>query len=277
MSDPEQGRQQHIIGDELNAYLDDAVLPAERERIDAHLANCADCRRQVHELRMIRDTMRALPQYDPPLSFQLGLEHARRPPETVPFRLLRLLPAVRVLAVAAVIAFMVTGGALVVDQGSRDENSGDQNPSLMVGSAPTSETSSGGAGTESGKQTSDTTEETAAGQARMGALPRSSGEAPASPIESGDSASSSARTPGEPASEFAPGSAQGTAVAEGTVVTPESTSDHNTPLSVQPVDGSTDTRGTLLIIAAIGLGLLAAFLIGFWVLLARTEHQRRTG
>lgn len=277
MSEPGQARQQHIDSNGLNAYLDDAVLPAERVRIDDHLATCANCRRHLAELRMVRDLLHALPQYDPPMSFQLGEEHARRDPAPPASRLLRFLPAVRALAVAAVICFLVVNGALIVDRTGLGESSGSERPSLMVASAPTTATFADESGTNRTGQTSEPTEE-AADQERMGALPRSSGRAPSAPIEGGGAASSSGGTPGQPASSS--DSAVSTAVAERSVSTPESTGHQNPQLAIQPVEtpnGSRDRRETLLVIAAFALGVLSAIFIGLWALLARTSNRLRSG
>ncbi len=276
MSEPRQVRQQHIDSDGLNAYLDDAVLPAERVRIDDHLATCANCGRHLAELRMVRDLLQALPQYDPPVSFQLGEEHARRDPAPPAARLLRFLPVVRALAVAAVICFLVVNGALVVDRTGLGENSGSEQPSLMVASAPTTATFADESGTNRTGQTSEPTEE-AADQERMGALPRSSGQTPSAPIEGGDAASSSGGASNQSAAPT--DSAGSTTVVERSVSTPESTGHHNPQLAVQPVEapnGSRDTRETLLVIAAFALGILSAIFIGLWALLARTSNRLRS-
>ena len=38
---------------ELTAYVTDALAPAERARVAAHLDACADCRRAVEEARTV--------------------------------------------------------------------------------------------------------------------------------------------------------------------------------------------------------------------------------
>jgi hypothetical protein len=276
MSEPGQARQQHIDSNGLNPYLDDAVLPAERVRIDDHLATCANCRRHLAELRMVRDLLHALPQYDPPVSFRLGEEHARRAPAPPASRLLRFLPAVRALAVAAVICFLAVNGALIVDRTGLGESSGSEQPSPMVASTPTMATSADESGTNRTGQTSEPTEE-AADQERMGALSRSSGQTPSAPIEGGGAASSSGGTPGQPASSS--DSAVSTAVPERSVSTPESIDHQDLQLAVQPVgalNGGSDTHETLLVIAAIALGALSAIFIALWALLARTGNRLRS-
>jgi len=45
----------HLEAGEVAAYLDRAVSPAERDRIELHLADCAACRAEVHDVaRLLR-------------------------------------------------------------------------------------------------------------------------------------------------------------------------------------------------------------------------------
>jgi len=41
----------HIFADRLSEYLDDELTPAERASLDGHLADCADCRTTLEQLR----------------------------------------------------------------------------------------------------------------------------------------------------------------------------------------------------------------------------------
>ncbi len=50
----------------LSAYLDDAVDPAERGKIDAHLAGCGSCRKALGELERTVGLIRSLPEVEPP-------------------------------------------------------------------------------------------------------------------------------------------------------------------------------------------------------------------
>ena len=63
---------QHLDTDALSAYLDGRIEPDVRSAVAAHLAACADCRRELDELRTTVDVLRGLPQYRPRRSFQLG-------------------------------------------------------------------------------------------------------------------------------------------------------------------------------------------------------------
>lgn len=44
----------HLESREVAAYLDRALRPADRERVESHLADCPDCRREVIEVSRIR-------------------------------------------------------------------------------------------------------------------------------------------------------------------------------------------------------------------------------
>jgi anti-sigma factor RsiW len=46
-----QMEMNHIEEFELHEYLDDEIAPPRRAAVDAHLATCADCRRQLTNLR----------------------------------------------------------------------------------------------------------------------------------------------------------------------------------------------------------------------------------
>ncbi|HYH52200.1 MAG TPA: zf-HC2 domain-containing protein [Acidimicrobiia bacterium] len=49
------------LDDVLSAYLDDELAPAARREADAHLAGCADCRADLHEIGSARHAVRILP------------------------------------------------------------------------------------------------------------------------------------------------------------------------------------------------------------------------
>lgn len=55
----------------LSAYIDGELPPAETRRLEAHLATCAECRRELDQLRRLRTLLRALPTPRPPRSFAL--------------------------------------------------------------------------------------------------------------------------------------------------------------------------------------------------------------
>lgn len=102
------------IDDELlSAYLDGAVTPAERERVEASIATDPALRERATDLRATVALLRTLPQPVPRRTFVLTAEQATaiRPPQTA--RITRLFPTVAALsAVAAVLALALLLGDL---------------------------------------------------------------------------------------------------------------------------------------------------------------------
>jgi len=64
--------------DSLSAYIDGALNPVERARVDAHLATCPQCRADLNELRYVAQMTRALPLVRAPRSFTLSPEMVAR-------------------------------------------------------------------------------------------------------------------------------------------------------------------------------------------------------
>ena len=60
--------------EQLSAALDGMLTPDERAALDAHLAGCASCRRELEELRQVRSLLRAVAEPALPRSFLLPLE-----------------------------------------------------------------------------------------------------------------------------------------------------------------------------------------------------------
>ena len=52
--------------DRMSDYIDGALSAAEREKLDAHLTECSDCRALVRDLRSVRREARSLPPVEPP-------------------------------------------------------------------------------------------------------------------------------------------------------------------------------------------------------------------
>lgn len=63
----EQARQQEA----LSAYLDDALAPAEREKMEAQLAASNELRAQLQQMRVLRQEMRSMPRRRVPRNFTL--------------------------------------------------------------------------------------------------------------------------------------------------------------------------------------------------------------
>jgi hypothetical protein len=71
----------HDARDRLSARLDDALDAAERHTLDAHLAGCADCRRELEQLRATTALLGRLPSVRAPAGFvDRVMAEAYRPP-----------------------------------------------------------------------------------------------------------------------------------------------------------------------------------------------------
>lgn len=147
---PEPAATQHLDLDALNAYLDRGLTSDDSRLAAAHLATCADCRRELVELRATVSLLRGLPQYTPRRSFRLGPEHARIPTGITGWlgRLLPPLPALRVAtAIVALLLVAVTLGDVVSHRGD-DGNDDEGAPSAAL--RPAQESGDDGAATGDG-------------------------------------------------------------------------------------------------------------------------------
>ena len=54
------------IEEQLSAYLDDALSPAEKGLIDDHLKSCAQCRKSLADLEMTVRSLKSLEEIIPP-------------------------------------------------------------------------------------------------------------------------------------------------------------------------------------------------------------------
>ncbi len=64
-------QDEHLTTEQLSAFLDKQLSPAERAVFDAHLANCQQCQSRLADLRLTVALVRALPQEEVPRSFVL--------------------------------------------------------------------------------------------------------------------------------------------------------------------------------------------------------------
>jgi hypothetical protein len=72
--------RRHPFGEEeLSAYLDGRLSPAESARLEKHLASCEPCCRHLEELRAVVEGLRALPSVPAPRSFALRPEQVEAP------------------------------------------------------------------------------------------------------------------------------------------------------------------------------------------------------
>ena len=111
--------------DLLNAAIDGELDAESKARLNAALAANPALGDELVELRATRSLLASLPEYTPRRSFTLGAEFARETrPSAAPQvgTIVRLLPVVRALSVAAVLVFMVVGGALFFDLNGNTTN-----------------------------------------------------------------------------------------------------------------------------------------------------------
>jgi anti-sigma factor RsiW len=104
---------QHLANNSLNAWLDHDIATDERAVLEAHLAACTVCRQEAEELAAVKSTLANLPQHEPPRSFRLTPEQAEHARTTArSSTIIRLLPTVRALSIAAVMALLIVAGAI---------------------------------------------------------------------------------------------------------------------------------------------------------------------
>lgn len=64
----------HADGPELSAYLDGALAPEPRARVELHMSSCADCRAELDSLRHLKLALSAAPRKNMPADLALALE-----------------------------------------------------------------------------------------------------------------------------------------------------------------------------------------------------------
>jgi anti-sigma factor RsiW len=60
------------VSELLSPYVDGQVSPEERQRVEAHLASCAECAAELADLRALKAALSRLPQRAVPRSFAIG-------------------------------------------------------------------------------------------------------------------------------------------------------------------------------------------------------------
>lgn len=64
----------HANGPELSAYLDDALAPEPRARVELHMSSCPDCRAELDSLRHLKLALSSAPRKRMPADLALALE-----------------------------------------------------------------------------------------------------------------------------------------------------------------------------------------------------------
>lgn len=94
------------------------ATPEEDALVVHHLASCELCNARADELRAVAALFGQLPEIEPPRSFALTPDQARKPTpireRTTSSTILRLLPIVRALSVAAMLAVLILGATLLL-------------------------------------------------------------------------------------------------------------------------------------------------------------------
>jgi len=107
--------------DLFSALADDALTPAERAALDAHLAGCADCRRELAGLLRTVKLVRAIDPSRAPAGFVDRVLAAARP-EPAPKRLARRrLAPWQTLPLGAAALFLIAGLAVLLFRGSHEQ------------------------------------------------------------------------------------------------------------------------------------------------------------
>src|SRR5881397_267472 len=116
---PEEAREagmmaQHPLGEEIQDFADGRLTPVRRVDLEAHLAMCPQCARELERLHWVKEGTARLPMHEPPpdlparVALVLDTED-RRASHARPLRRY-LLPAAGVLAAAAAVVILVTRG-----------------------------------------------------------------------------------------------------------------------------------------------------------------------
>jgi putative zinc finger protein len=204
----------------LSGLLDDALAPAERQAIDVHLATCAECRRELAELRETVTLLKRLPPVHAPAGFvDRVVETAYRPswPRRVADALFRPLRVKLPLEAAAVVlvgisALYVYQHAPEVQQVARQETREAPSPVPSPASPPPPSTEgevgqASRASDAAAPPKSAQTEEEAKREPGPPAAPPPAPAAPA-PTPSRENAGPPAAAPGATTSATAPAPAQ---------------------------------------------------------------------
>ncbi len=64
----------HADGLDLSAYLDGALAPEPRARVELHMSSCADCRAELDSLRHMKLALSSAPRKNMPPDLALALE-----------------------------------------------------------------------------------------------------------------------------------------------------------------------------------------------------------
>ena len=111
---------QHLTHEEITVWLDGECTASEGERVETHLATCAECAHEAEDFRAVKNMLGTLGEAELPRSFVLPAEFAKTVPLASPSKpvgagaagsnLRRFEPVARLISIAAVLAFLLLGG-----------------------------------------------------------------------------------------------------------------------------------------------------------------------
>lgn len=131
----------HLSPEDISAFLDGECTEAEYRAAQSHLESCADCRKLADDQQFIKSLMGSLEQPVLPRSFAITPELVTTPaplsspssePTAMPSAgtLIRFEPFARLLSIAAVVAFLILGGAQLAGVGDQSDSGDNQSIEL---------------------------------------------------------------------------------------------------------------------------------------------------
>lgn len=281
----------HPSDDELSAYLNrDMADLAARQRLEAHLETCADCRERLAELRAVVQLLRGFQHPVPKRSFRLDSSMVSVPlpsPELEPVRIdpwiVRVQPALRRLTAIAAVLLVVLVTADVLTHRNSSDNGSREVSALSSKSQASDSTSvmSAGAGKSAPQSTS------AAAQVPAATAASSSGGESSSAGSSAEAPVTSSAASGQAASESVSGSSAADAARSSEGITPEASAaamalqqteaSGQSPADAVPASNSS-THGGLSFwrLVEFAVGVVVIWLLFLTFVLPRLPRQRRS-
>jgi putative zinc finger protein len=122
--------------DELSAYVDDELEPAQKAKVAQHVAGCVDCRARVDGLRQTANLVRALPMESPPRTFTIPAQRQRALRRWAPVGWIGGAAAALLVIAFGVQQLHVPGSATSLTSGSRNTGPGAAYSSEQAAGAP---------------------------------------------------------------------------------------------------------------------------------------------
>lgn len=127
----------HLSAEEITAYLDGECTQAELQAASSHLETCTECRQVADDQQFVKTLMGSLNEVELPRSFALTSDMVQEPSplaspgeststSTAGGNLIRFEPVTRLLSIAAVLAFLVLGGAQLAGVGEQSDSTSNQ-------------------------------------------------------------------------------------------------------------------------------------------------------